>query len=96
MTKGIIWNEEYSAKVKMLDEQHKQIISIINDLYTPILAGKNELPIKRTLSRLQIYTETHFRYEETLLRLAKYSELKEHSKSHEEMIKKSSRIYFSC
>ena len=78
----IVWKEEFSVGVESLDAQHKQVISILNKLYDEFQIGFEPYIKKNILTKLNIFTETHFHYEETILRITEYPEYEEHKKYH--------------
>ena len=68
-----------------IDAQHRQVVDIINELYKFMQEASTKGQLKLQLYRLRIFTETHFRYEETLLRLIRYPEFDQHKQYHDEM-----------
>ena len=84
----ITWQEKYSVKIPSIDAQHKQLVAIINELYSSMKTGKSKEQLGKTLADLVAYTKTHFSYEEALLTRAGYTELKEHKQQHEAFVGK--------
>lgn len=82
------WNDSYSVKVKSVDDQHKKLFDIINELYDGISKGSNKEAMQKVLSGLKSYTITHFSYEERLLKQANYPDFENHKKIHDDFIKK--------
>ena len=78
----VIWNEKYSVKVPSIDEQHKKLVCIINELYSSMKAGKSREQLGKTLEDLVEYTKYHFSYEEKLLEKTGYEDIEEHKKQH--------------
>ena len=76
----IQWKEEYSVGVPELDEQHKGLVMLINQLTE---AGHRRERIKSTLDALDRYTKEHFRAEEALMTFHHYENLDEHCKQHQ-------------
>ena len=60
----IIWNESYSVGVKELDEQHQQIIKMVNRLIKEKDIKVNSETISDVLTELTQYAEFHFEKEE--------------------------------
>lgn len=84
----ITWQEKYSVKIPSIDAQHKQLVAIINELYSSMKAGKTKDQLGKTLNDLVAYTKTHFSYEESLLEKAGYEDLNEHKKQHVAFVEK--------
>ncbi len=63
------WNDRFSVGVELVDQQHKKLFSIINDL---IVAKENQLQgqvIEMILAEIISYTEYHFCSEEKLFKI---------------------------
>lgn len=84
----VTWNEKYSVKIASIDEQHKKLVSIINQLYTAMKEGKSRDQLSKTLEDLVEYTKSHFSYEESLLEKAGYQDLAEHKEQHRTFVEK--------
>ncbi len=82
----INWSEEYSVKVREIDNQHKKLINIINELHDKMKEGKGKEVIGKTLSELVDYTVFHFSYEEKLFASNNYPEFKIHARQHSDLI----------
>ena len=79
------WNPSFSVSSMAIDAQHRQVVDIINELYKFMQEASTKGQLKLQLYRLRIFTEAHFRYEETLLRLIRYPEFDQHKQYHDEM-----------
>lgn len=87
-----VWQDSYSVGVKVLDEDHKKLIGIVNELHDGILAGKSREALGLVLDRLVQYTKTHFGREEELFSKTKYPEAAAHKKEHDELLKKAGEL----
>ena len=56
----VVWNEKYSVKISTIDEQHKKLVAIINELYNSMKNGKSKEQLGKTLTDLVEYTKYHF------------------------------------
>lgn len=88
----IVWHDDNSLGVPIIDEQHRGIISSINSLHYFIQTGRADEILKPTLSMLNYYTKVHFSTEETLMAEAEYPALDEHFRLHKELIKKMENV----
>jgi len=84
----VTWDETYSVKVKRLDEQHQKLFALINTLHEAMRQGKGQALVESTLNELALYTVTHFRAEEELLRKANFPEFAVHRAEHQSYIAK--------
>ncbi|OMH33587.1 bacteriohemerythrin [Motiliproteus sp. MSK22-1] len=75
----IEWKDEYSVGVPLLDDQHKQLVSLINQLTKAQSSGGM---INYVLDELDHYVKEHFRAEEKLLKKAGYADFKAHKDQH--------------
>lgn len=82
------WDEKYSVGVNELDNQHKQLINILSDLYEAMQAYNTDGVLGEILNRLMDYTKYHFSSEETYMTQYDYLDLVSHKKEHEAFIKK--------
>ena len=83
----IEWDKKYSVNVREIDKQHKQIISILNDIKD---LHKKEKPrdIEKIITKLINYIEHHFSTEEKYLIKHKYPDFQKHKLEHDKFIAK--------
>ena len=79
---AIPWKSEYNIKVKSIDDQHKVLVDLMNDLNNAMLHEKGKNEIGRIIKGLVDYTEFHFDYEESLLKKYGYPDFDNHKKLH--------------
>jgi hemerythrin len=82
----IAWTSELSVGVKMLDNDHKRMAILINDLHEGLMAGRDSKALERIFDELVDYTRLHFAHEEQLLAEAGYSGAPAHKKEHEQRV----------
>jgi hemerythrin len=83
------WDEKYATGIERIDEQHKALIVIINDLYLACTGQDEDMEgaFKEAMSRMVAYVRFHFGTEQKLLEKIKYPEFSDHKKQHDDMIK---------
>jgi hemerythrin len=81
------WRDEYSVGIASIDEQHKRLLNLINQLQTAAHYHTEEAFVDRALDELVDYTKTHFGYEEGLMEQNGYPDLEAHKGEHQAMIK---------
>ncbi len=80
------WNDSYSVKVALCDQQHKKLFEIINELADAMRVGKGNEIVSKTVGELLQYTRTHFQQEEALLKRANYPQLAPHQEQHKKFV----------
>lgn len=86
--KFITWDENYSVGISSIDEQHKKLINLINQLQTAIDYSTGGAYEREALDELVDYTKTHFTYEEGLMEQNEYPDFEAHKAQHVKMIEK--------
>ncbi len=84
----IVWDESFSVGLKDMDEQHKQIINIVNKLTEIKEMHVNSEIISATLSKMREYADNHFKKEETYLLESDYPFYSMHKIQHRGFRKK--------
>ncbi len=82
------WKDEYSVGIDSIDQQHKKLLNLINQLQTAVDYSTGEEFERDALDELVDYTKTHFSYEEGLMRDNDYPDFEPHKLQHEEMFRK--------
>jgi hemerythrin len=86
------WNDSYSVNVKIIDEQHKKLFALVNQLHAAMSAGKGKEMIDTVLNEMVDYTRTHFTTEEKLLEKYHYPKLAEQKQEHALFVQKVSEM----
>lgn len=86
------WSDKYSVNVAEIDEQHKKLFSLVNDMYDAMHAGKGSDMIGTVIAEFVDYTDYHFKAEERLLRQNGYPEYDEHKEMHDNLSRKAHSI----
>ena len=82
------WKDEYSVGIDSIDQQHKKLLNLINQLQTAVDYSTGEQFEREALDELVDYTKTHFTYEEGLMRDNDYPDFEPHKAQHEKMFEK--------
>lgn len=80
----MIWNETYSVGVRELDDQHKELIRMINEMHYAMNNDKGQEVILIIVEQMYQYMEVHFSTEEGYMHEHNYLGLLAHQKQHEE------------
>lgn len=84
----IEWADEYSVDVPEMDDQHRKLIGLINDLHDAMRSGKGKDSIDRILKELVDYSNIHFTAEEDLIKAHGYTGYQRQKESHAELTRK--------
>jgi hemerythrin-like metal-binding protein len=80
----LVWEEQYSVGLKLVDDQHRRLFDIINDL-SALNDRKAADParLKEMLHRLRDYAFYHFATEEDLMERYRYADVQRHARIHD-------------
>ena len=84
----IEWTPEHSVNVKIIDDQHKYFIGIINELYEAVYNLNLKKALGHIIDELASYGAFHFATEEKYFDLYSYEGAVEHKAQHQEMTQK--------
>ena len=76
------WTEEMSVSVKILDEDHKTLIALLNELNDGIEANRARATLESVIEKLSTYTRIHFAREERMFAQTGYSDGPAHKAEH--------------
>lgn len=75
------WNDSLMTGIKTIDDQHKQLVDMVNDLHDN-LEGSGLCPAPDLVARLKAYAAEHFHVEEGYMQAFAYPEFEAHLKEH--------------
>jgi len=82
------WSDDLSCGNKKVDEDHRLLLGMINELYTEIKNDDDEHTIEETFHKMQRYAKDHFASEESIMEKAGYPDLPAHTAEHNEFIER--------
>jgi hemerythrin len=82
------WNEKYSVGIQSIDNQHKEIVKLLNDLLQAMKQGQANDVTSKIILELEKYARNHFQKEEFFFKRFNYPEAEEHIKEHRLFIQK--------
>ena len=77
------WNKDHETNIPKIDDQHKQLIELINSLYQAIYGSETKGKLSEILKGLIEFADVHFKTEEDLFKKYKFPEAKEHITEHQ-------------
>ncbi|MFP4556545.1 MAG: bacteriohemerythrin [Bacteroidales bacterium] len=82
------WDNRFVSGNKIIDDDHKKLVGLINELYTEMSSGDGENVVGNIINQLSNYAETHFKNEELLMKKFDYPEYYKHKAQHDTFAKK--------
>ncbi len=80
------WKPEYSVGVESMDDEHREMINLINDTYDKLESDPDADQIEQCLGDIFSTISMHFALEERLMRKNNYAEYQAHKNDHEELL----------
>ncbi len=88
----IKWNDSYSVGIESIDNDHKKLLSMTNQLQTAAQYSTDDSMIENILNDMMYYTQYHFSREESLMQQCNYPGLDDHKRLHKAMITQISKF----
>ena len=89
MANLIEWNDDkFSVKIKTIDNQHKRLVDLINELYEAMTKGEAHSKLSSILEELIQYTASHFKTEDLFFEKFGYQDSPEHILEHKAFVTK--------
>ena len=80
---SIQWTPDMSVGVESLDNDHKLLLSLVNQLDEAVRAGRGEEQVAGVLESLLDYTAFHFEREQALMEACGYPDADAHTHTHQ-------------
>lgn len=84
----VAWTGDLSVGIDSIDDDHKKLLTLINNLQTAVYYPTGEAFERQALQELVDYTKYHFEREEKLMLDNDYADYEPHKRQHEAMIAK--------
>jgi len=81
----LVWTSDLDTGNRLIDDQHRRLFQLFNDLDAAIAGNVGEEAVGRTLTALSVYVVAHFRMEEELMEQVGYPGLAGHREAHQGM-----------
>ena len=78
------WSSELETGFPAIDDEHKQLVSALNELLIACGSGGHKAELKKTVDFLVAYTVKHFAHEEAFQLHCKYPGYERHKQLHED------------
>jgi hemerythrin len=85
----IEWDDRYLVGIQLIDDQHKELLRLINNFYLGCLEEDENAKtyFKLTVHGLINYIQYHFSAEEQILERIKYPDRAAHKRQHDEFVR---------
>lgn len=86
----IVWEERFVIGIPIIDDEHKRLVKLCNELYKAVMLGENSTrkdTVRATLKECVDYVNIHFAHEEKLMQVCGYKDFDMHKKEHVEFTK---------
>lgn len=87
----ITWTPDLDTGIEPIDQQHRQLVELINQLDDAQLGGDRQA-IGKVIEGLIEYTVSHFAFEEALMDDAGYQFVRPHKKVHEIFVRRAKEL----
>ncbi len=81
------WRDGYSVGNEAMDQQHRRLIALINELDEVIQKGCDLEQLSPVLDSVIDYTKTHFASEEAFMEKIGYPDLENHKEAHRVLVR---------
>lgn len=82
----LTWKPEYSVGIASMDDEHREMIGMINGVYARLDALSEPGDIEACLEEIFSTISAHFALEERIMREAAYEEYEAHKDDHEDLL----------
>lgn len=91
--RSVTWNDELRVGVSLFDDEHHEMIDLLNDMREQISSNASDVDITEAFKNFVECGVTHFAHEEELMEEWGYPEMNSHKKEHDELLEKVHAIY---
>ncbi len=79
------WSNFFSTGIEEIDNQHKKLLELLNELHDGVLNNKGDDAINSVLPKLLAYTKEHFVFEEKFMIESEFPGYDKHFQKHFEL-----------
>ena len=84
----IVWRETFETENLRVDNQHKHLVDLINELFNHLNTKDKDEKMKLIFTELYEYTANHFTMEEEFMQEHKYIDYLKHKEEHVQFVAK--------
>ena len=91
------WNDSLSVHVDEIDAQHKQLVGIVNNVYSLMTTGADgDAQVLGIISDMRAYAVEHFATEEKYMDRYEYPDAPAHKTEHVNFVEKVNEVEEGC
>jgi len=85
----VTWTDKLACGVKLIDDQHKALVDLINDMFNHATGNAVEEHdyFNKVIQETVNYVKNHFAAEERIMQATKFAGFTDHKKEHEKFIR---------
>jgi hemerythrin len=84
----LTWNDRLSVSIRELDDQHKKLVAMVNNLHDSMKSGKDDTVLLNIVDEMKKYAASHFGTEERYMKQHAYPEFPAHKAEHDKFVAK--------
>jgi len=88
----IVWTDRMSVGVKLLDNDHKKLVLLANELHDGVLRGQARPALESIFEELSTFTRQHFYHEERLFAETSFPGAVAHRQEHDQLLEQLSEM----
>lgn len=88
----ISWDDKFFTGIRLIDDQHKTLVQLINNLHDAMMIGKGKQAVSKVIQELVDYTVSHFSTEEKFMIKYSYPWMLPHRSEHKKFVDKVSEF----
>lgn len=88
----VVWDESFNCGMAEIDKQHKELVTILNEVIEKREDGVKSETVSSALMKLINYADYHFKAEEEYMKKINYPEYINHKREHIEFMRKTVEI----
>jgi hemerythrin len=87
-TEMISWSQHFSVGVKLIDNQHKELLNLVNDMFSHAVGDEHAEReyFQKVIQNAIQYVKVHFQTEEKIMIHTNFPGYAEHKKSHDSFV----------
>lgn len=82
----IEWRDEFELGISSVDQEHKEMIDLINETYARHRDHQSKVTIMDFLGEIYARISSHFALEEKIMKEQNYDQYQEHKQDHESLL----------
>lgn len=92
----LAWNDRLSVNIKEIDDQHKKLVDMVNQLHAALKEGKGDAAALKLVDEMKKYAASHFALEEKHMKGHNYPEYLAHKAEHDKFVGKVLEVEKDC